>query len=98
MAETIVDSVTSRIARLDWEDLERQLDERGFAITEPVLSAPECAELPTCSTATGSGRRSTWPATASAMAAITTSPTRCRSRSRLRGSRSTRGSRRVANR
>jgi hypothetical protein len=36
---------TRRIAALDWNDLERQLDDRGFAITEPVLDAPECREL-----------------------------------------------------
>jgi hypothetical protein len=36
---------TARIDRLDWDDLELQLDEQGFAVTEPVLAADECGEL-----------------------------------------------------
>jgi uncharacterized protein len=34
-----------RVDGLDWEALGGQLDERGFAITEPVLDEGECAEL-----------------------------------------------------
>src|ERR1700754_1214265 len=34
-----------RVDGLDWEALGTQLDERGFAITEPVLDEGECAEL-----------------------------------------------------
>jgi uncharacterized protein len=34
-----------RVDALDWEALGAQLDERGFAITEPVLDEGECAEL-----------------------------------------------------
>ncbi len=45
MTETIFDSVTGRIGRLDWDELQRQLDEQGFAVTEPVLSEGECVEL-----------------------------------------------------
>jgi len=45
MTETIFDSVTARIGRLDWDELQRQLDDRGFAVTTPVLSEEECAEL-----------------------------------------------------
>jgi hypothetical protein len=45
MTEMVTDSVTARIARLDWEALSRSLDEQGFAITEPVLDADECREL-----------------------------------------------------
>jgi len=30
---------------MNWQDAERQLDERGFAVTEPLLSGEECAEL-----------------------------------------------------
>jgi uncharacterized protein len=45
MTQTIVDSVTTRIAQLDWPELGRRLDEQGFAVTERVLSADECVEL-----------------------------------------------------
>jgi hypothetical protein len=45
MTETIFDSVTARIGRLDWDELQRQFDDRGFAVTAPVLSEEECAEL-----------------------------------------------------
>jgi hypothetical protein len=45
MSQTIADSVTTRIARLDWPELEHRLDEQGFAVTEPVLGADECVEL-----------------------------------------------------
>jgi hypothetical protein len=45
MTHTTFDSVTARIGRLDWPQLVRQLDEQGFAVTEPVLSADECVEL-----------------------------------------------------
>jgi hypothetical protein len=45
MSEMIFDIVTGRIARLDWDDLHRRLDEWGFAITEPVLMKDECVEL-----------------------------------------------------
>jgi uncharacterized protein len=34
-----------RVDALDWEGLGAQLDERGFAVTEPVLDEGECAEL-----------------------------------------------------
>ena len=34
-----------RVDGLDWEGLGAQLDERGFAVTEPVLDEGECAEL-----------------------------------------------------
>jgi hypothetical protein len=34
-----------RVEALDWEALGTQLDERGFAVTEPVLDEGECAEL-----------------------------------------------------
>lgn len=34
-----------KIDQLDWNALEQALDERGFAITAPVLSSDECAEL-----------------------------------------------------
>ncbi len=37
--------LTDRIDALDWETLNRSLDERGFAVTPPVLSAGECREL-----------------------------------------------------
>jgi uncharacterized protein len=34
-----------RVDALDWEGLGAQLDQRGFAVTEPVLDEGECAEL-----------------------------------------------------
>jgi uncharacterized protein len=34
-----------RVDALDWEALGAQLDQRGFAVTEPVLDEGECAEL-----------------------------------------------------
>ncbi len=33
------------ISALNWTALEHELDERGFAITEPLLSRDECSEL-----------------------------------------------------
>ena len=37
--------LTNRIDTLDWEALTRSLDDRGFAVTAPVLSVGECREL-----------------------------------------------------
>jgi uncharacterized protein len=37
--------VTARIDQLDWPQLVRQLDEHGFAVTDPILSADECVGL-----------------------------------------------------
>jgi uncharacterized protein len=45
MTQTTIESISTRIGRLDWPDLARQLDERGFAVTEPVLSSGECVGL-----------------------------------------------------
>ncbi len=45
MTNTISDPITGRIDRLDWNDLQRQLDEQGFALTEPVLTENECVAL-----------------------------------------------------
>jgi hypothetical protein len=42
---TTLESITTRIDRLDWADLTGQLDERGFAVTDPVLSSTECGAL-----------------------------------------------------
>ncbi len=44
-AEMAVASVSARLARLDWEALERELWTRGHAVTEPVLTREECEEL-----------------------------------------------------
>jgi hypothetical protein len=35
----------ARVHRLDWKDLCGQLEVRGFALTEQILSASECGEL-----------------------------------------------------
>jgi hypothetical protein len=45
MTRTTVERMTTRIAQLDWEALARQLDEQGFAVTEPMLGPEECVEL-----------------------------------------------------
>lgn len=38
-------NIKSRIETLDWCSLEDQLEENGYALSEPVLSARECVEL-----------------------------------------------------
>ena len=38
-------SVGARVARIDWEAVERDLGERGYATTRPLLEPEECAEL-----------------------------------------------------
>jgi hypothetical protein len=38
-------TVSTRIDALDWDALRAQLDARGFALTEPVLTETECDEL-----------------------------------------------------
>ena len=37
--------LTVRVDALPWADLADQLDTRGFAVTDPLLDAAECAEL-----------------------------------------------------
>ncbi len=38
-------SIGERIEALDWSDAKQSLSERGYAVTAPVLSPAECAEL-----------------------------------------------------
>jgi hypothetical protein len=38
-------SLAARVDALDWDDLTAELDSRGFAITEPLLTAAECDDL-----------------------------------------------------
>jgi uncharacterized protein len=38
-------TVNARVDALDWDDLTTQLDERGFAVTAPLLTDTETAEL-----------------------------------------------------
>jgi uncharacterized protein len=38
-------SVGGRVDALDWDDLGGQLDDRGFAVTQPLLTGAECQEL-----------------------------------------------------
>jgi uncharacterized protein len=38
-------ALENRVDALDWDDLREQLDDRGFAITRPVLTPAECADL-----------------------------------------------------
>jgi hypothetical protein len=42
---TMTASVRERVDALDWAGLRAQLDDRGFAITAPLLDAPERSEL-----------------------------------------------------
>jgi hypothetical protein len=42
---TPTSTIAERVHGLDWAALGEQLDERGFAITEPILDAAECALL-----------------------------------------------------
>lgn len=37
--------LADRVERLPWDELRARLDDRGFAVTAPLLSAPECREL-----------------------------------------------------
>jgi uncharacterized protein len=37
--------LSERVDRLPWGELRTQLDDRGFAVTAPLLSAAECGEL-----------------------------------------------------
>lgn len=37
--------LAARVDALDWADLRAQLDERGFAVTAPLLEGDECAAL-----------------------------------------------------
>ncbi len=38
-------SIEARLERVDWTEMARALDERGWATTPPLLTAAECAEL-----------------------------------------------------
>jgi uncharacterized protein len=38
-------AIADRVAGLAWDDLRAQLDDRGFALTEPLLHSEECAAL-----------------------------------------------------
>ena len=42
---TAAASVEARLAQVEWEMIARDLGERGWATTPPLLSADECAEL-----------------------------------------------------
>ena len=41
----IANAAAQEIDTLDWEDLRAQLDDRGFALTPPLLDAARCDEL-----------------------------------------------------
>jgi hypothetical protein len=45
MTTTTMTTPAARVDALDWSDLRDQLDTRGFAITEPLLSGEECLDL-----------------------------------------------------
>jgi uncharacterized protein len=45
MTPTISGDVAAQIAQLDWVQIERHLEEHGFAVTDPLLSAEECLDL-----------------------------------------------------
>jgi uncharacterized protein len=42
---TATRALAERVEALDWDALRARLDARGFAVTEPVLDAAECASL-----------------------------------------------------
>src|SRR6202034_482908 len=44
-AITITAEITHRVESLDWDALAAQLDERGHAITAPILTEDECGDL-----------------------------------------------------
>jgi hypothetical protein len=44
-ADAIRLSLAERVDAQDWDELERRLDERGFAVTQPLLGDAECEEL-----------------------------------------------------
>jgi hypothetical protein len=44
MSSTTI-TTAGRVDALDWEDLRGQLDERGFAVSDPLLSDGECTAL-----------------------------------------------------
>lgn len=45
MTSTTETGIRERVDALDWSELAAQLDGRGFAVTAPLLSGDECAEL-----------------------------------------------------
>ena len=40
-----MNTIKSRIAKLKWNEIAGQLDERGYALTEPLLAASDCDKL-----------------------------------------------------
>ncbi|MHB8692783.1 MAG: 2OG-Fe(II) oxygenase [Solirubrobacteraceae bacterium] len=44
-ATAITEDITARVRALDWDELARQLDEYGHAITPPILKPAECEQL-----------------------------------------------------
>jgi uncharacterized protein len=44
-ATTTEISIAERVGELDWAELREQLDERGFAVTSPLLGDSECERL-----------------------------------------------------
>jgi hypothetical protein len=45
VAADVMTDVRERVDKLDWEELQAELDERGHAVTAPVLTEAECEEL-----------------------------------------------------
>src|ERR687886_249915 len=45
MATATRNSLVERVDALPWDDLNDELDSRGFAVTKPLLTATECNEL-----------------------------------------------------
>jgi uncharacterized protein len=45
MAKFKSNSISQRVEQLDWPELHASLDERGFALTPPLLSSQECSQL-----------------------------------------------------
>lgn len=45
MTTATLPSSAERVDALDWADIGAQLDERGFAVSEPLLDDAECVAL-----------------------------------------------------
>ena len=45
ITERTITPAAQRVDALAWDELEEQLDTRGFAVSEPLLSAAECRDL-----------------------------------------------------
>jgi hypothetical protein len=79
MSTTTTINISERVDALDWDQLREQLDTQGHAVTEPLLRKGETRDLAGLfDDEKRFARRSTWPATASAMGVTDISTTAAR--------------------